>query len=333
MGKHSETEKYFSKPSEIVVGSENDENTCIHKFTDTGVYFRNFRIDSGKGGEPVEILQITDVHFNYCNEDDLKDPELAYTAVCRKWNANGDSARGIVRSMELSKYFDKTIVTGDTLDYLSMGSIEMLEKYIWGVDKDALVALGGHELTKQMETGKPDLVPLEDRLALLEKHWRHDIHYHSEVVGDKVLAVVLDNSRSKYLDGQAGKLKSDIDRARKEGLVLLIFEHEPLSTGNPAESNVKAIMRCDPGYFDFYSGPSIGSVSRNDDAPTREVYDLIKNNADVIRGIFCGHEHSAFYSEIRAKTPDGKDAVIPQVNLEGNPYNNQAGHILRITIS
>ena len=65
--KHSDTEKLFSQPSEIVVGSGADENTCIRRFNESGVFFRSFTLDSGKGGEPVEILQITDIHFNYCN--------------------------------------------------------------------------------------------------------------------------------------------------------------------------------------------------------------------------------------------------------------------------
>ena len=183
-----------------------------------------------------------------------------------------------------------------------------------------------------MQTGKPDRTPLSERLAYLRKNWRHDIHYHSEVIGDKVLAVVLDNSQSKYLPGQAEKLRADIERARAEKLVLLIFEHEPISTGKPEDAEIKAIKRYDPESVNLWSGASVGSVSRSADAATREVYDLITHNSDVIGGIFCGHEHSAFYSEVRAFTPGGERRDIPQVILEGSPYDDQAGHILRITI-
>ena len=330
--KHSETEKLFSAPSDIVVGSAEDERTCIHRFRDSGVFFRNFTLNSKKGGEPVEILQITDIHFNYCDENDLKDEELADTFEHRKWNANAASAESVKRTIPLSKYFDKTIVTGDTLDYLSEGAMELTKKYIWDVDPDILIALGGHELTREMQTGKPDKTPLSERLAYLQANWRHDIHYHSEIIGGKVLAVVLDNSQSKFLPGQAEKLRADIQRARDEKLVLLIFEHEPLSTGCSDDARIKAIKRYDPEFVDLWSGASIGSVGRADDEATREVYDLITHNADVIGGIFCGHEHSAFYSEIRALTPGGERRVIPQILLEGSPYDDQAGHILRITI-
>lgn len=330
--KHTETEKLFSAPSEIIAGTADNESTCIRRFKDSGIYFRNFTLDSGKGGVPVEILQITDIHFNYCNENDLKDEELSYTSVCRKWNANADSIRSVKRTMPLSKYFDKTIITGDTLDYLSEGAMELMNEYVWKVEPNALAALGGHELTKEMQTGIPDKTPLTDRLAYLQANWRHDIHYYSEIIGDKVLAVVLDNSQSKYLCGQADRLRADIERARRDSLVLLIFEHEPLSTGKPEDTEIKAIIRYDPEYVDLYSGAAIGSKSRRCDVATNEVYDLITHNSDVIGGIFCGHEHSAFYSEIKAFTKDGLRHDIPQILLEGSPYNDQAGHILRITI-
>lgn len=331
MENYTKSGEYFSRPSEIICGSVG-QPTLIRRFSDTGVYFRSFTLDSGKGGEPVELLQITDMHFNLCDESDLADPELALTAKCRKWNANGESAASAKKAMALSGLFDRTIITGDTLDYLSNGAIDMLEKYIWNEAPGAIVCLGGHELTKQMQTGRPDETSLSERLGRLESVWRHDIHYHSEVIRDKVLIVALDNSQSKYLPGQADKLRADIELARREGLVMLIFEHEPVSTSNPADSNVRSFFRCDPESCNFYSGNLIGSVNRREDQPTREVYDLITHNADVIRGIFCGHEHSAFYADIMAYAADGTPMNIPQPLLEGNVYNNQAGHVMRITI-
>lgn len=330
--KHTETEKYFSQPSEVILGSPEDKSTCIRRFTDTGVFFREFSLDSKKGGEPVEILQITDIHFNAFTEEDLKDEELALTKQFRLWNAGGDSVRSVKKTIPLAKYFDKTIITGDTLDFLSQGAMDMLHEHIWGVDPDILVALGGHELVKQMQTGERDKTPLSDRLAYLQKNWKHDIHYHSEIIGDKVLAVVLDNSQSKYLDGQYENLKADIERARNDELVLLIFEHEPISTGKSEDEALKAIIRYDPEFANLYSGNAIGSTKRTADTATSKVYELITHSADVVRGIFCGHEHSAFYSEIKAFTNDGLRKDIPQVLLEGSPYNDQAGHILRITI-
>ena len=110
-------------------------NTCIRRFDDTGVYFRNFTCDSGRGGEPVEILQITDMHFNLCDAEDLRDPELALTQKRRKWNAGrrvGDicgEGDGFYRSISI-----RQLSPGDTMDYLSHGAAAMLREYIWDVD-------------------------------------------------------------------------------------------------------------------------------------------------------------------------------------------------------
>ena len=52
-----------------------------------------------------------------------------------------------------------------------------------------------------------------------------------------------------------------------------------------------------------------------------KTYDLICSSADVIKGIFCGHLHSAYYNEILASYTDdnGKhDAVIPQISYAAN---------------
>ena len=62
---------------------------------------------------------------------------------------------------------------------------------------------------------------------------------------------------------------------------------------------------------------------------------LITENADVIKGFFCGHRHSAFYTEIKATYTDEKgihNATIPQWVEPGNPYLNHVGMVTRIII-
>ena len=96
-------EKYYSQPVEIFHGDPSDPRTCIKKFADSGVHFREFTVDTGKGGEVIEIDQVTDVHFNYCNEKDLENEELAYTVQCRKWLANASSVPACDKAMEAAK--------------------------------------------------------------------------------------------------------------------------------------------------------------------------------------------------------------------------------------
>ena len=66
------------------------------------------------------------------------------------------------------------------------------------------------------------------------------------------------------------------------------------------------------------------------------MYELITSSADVIRGIFVGHMHSAFWMEVKAHYIDAAghrvEASIPQPVLEGNPYDSGCGHIMRIYV-
>ena len=293
--------------------------------TETGVHERFCEFDTGKGGEPVRIVQITDVHFNLCDEQDMRDEELARTFEHRHWLANGASAVSAERAMNAAKGADQIIVTGDTLDYLSHGAQVMTEKYIWGVDPDALICLGGHDYTKEMQTGVPNTLPAEERLAMCASFWRHDIHYTSRTLGDKVTVVCVNNNGA-YPACAVEPFLADIADARKNGRIILIFGHEPISTFNPADRAVSPIHRYDPYELDYYAYK--GCPEKEWDEPTTAFINAIRENADVVKGIFCGHEHSAYYTEVIAA--DG--TKIPQHVLEGNPYDNHSGHIMRITV-
>ena len=48
------------------------------------------------------------------------------------------------------------------------------------------------------------------------------------------------------------------------------------------------------------------------------MYDIITNNADIIKGVFCGHEHCDYYTEISAKTSAGQSAYIPQFTMSAS---------------
>ena len=62
---------------------------------------------------------------------------------------------------------------------------------------------------------------------------------------------------------------------------------------------------------------------------SNKVYDLIVNSGDVIKGVFCGHNHNNIYTEIMATSPDGGNVKIPQYTVSGNyAYSN----VIQITI-
>lgn len=321
-----------------IVGDPSDPQGWIYQKED-GMFVREARFQSRKPHtKPVRILHFTDVHLNWTNEQDLANEEVMYTKQCRKWNADGASVKALEKAMRYAEGFDQTVITGDVLDYLSCGAMELMDKYIWDKDPDVMVALGGHELTRQMQTGRPDMTALEDRQALLEAFWRHDMYYFSKVLGDKVMLIQLDNSCHKYWDHQVKKLAKDIGRARQNGWIVLIFQHEPISTGKPEDVDSICTLRESSGAGNtrnFYCKYCVGHIGESD-RPTREVYRLLTENADVVKGIFCGHSHSAYFMEVLGsyEDKDGNrhEAMIPQYVEEGLVYDNYVGHVMEITV-
>ena len=176
-----------------------------------------------------------------------------------------------------------------------------------------------------------DPSPLESRLSILRRFWCNDISYASRVLGDRVILSVMDNgSTGTYSERQYRLLQSDIDRAREQSLILLIFQHEPICTCNSAETDVEFVRANDAGgsrnfYRDFVGGYWTREVLR--DEWTIRTHRLIRESADVIRGVFCGHQHSDFYTEILGT--DGR--VIPQYVLTATVYDN-LGHVMKITV-
>lgn len=151
-----------------------------------GMFVRKAIFKSRKADtNPVRILNFADVHLNYTNEEDLTNEEVMYSKKCRSWNADGISVKALEKAMKHGESFDKIVITGDVMDYLTCGSMELMDKYIWDKDPNVMVALGGHELTRQMQTGRPNMTTLEERQEVVQKFWRHDMYYLSEVLGDR----------------------------------------------------------------------------------------------------------------------------------------------------
>ncbi len=298
-----------------------------------GVSVREVVIETGsENTETVEIFQVTDIHFNYCNDEDFEEanPSILATYNGRKWLANGSSVPNAVRALEYASQGDAIVIRGDVLDYMSRGAIELTHKYIWDPYPNALIAFGNHEMTRRCQDNPvtPDPTSLESRYDFLQENWEHDVYYTSKVVKDKVMLIQLDNGSNKFWDSQIEPLANDLALAREKGYTVLLFYHIPLCTKNPKEAPLYPIRRNDTYEWDF-SVNEIGNPSTTD-AATLEVYDIITNNADVIKATFCGHFHSDYTTEIIAKTADGTDTVIPQYILTGNPYDG--GHALKITV-
>lgn len=302
--------------------------------TDNGLHIRDVIINANLGVD-VLIGHLSDIHYNYCNAQDFDeaDPVIMSTLQHRRWLAGGASVPKVRRCLEYLADADQIVLNGDTLDYLSHGTMELMQREIWDRYPGIIATVGGHEPARQMQGTVPDPLPLKTRLAIVEKFWKHDIYYTSKLVKERVLVVGLLNDLARFHEIQYHKLAKDIGHARENGWAVLVFAHEPIATGNPAHRNITAedaMLVGDPSAFPDNYCDGCYAGGKESDAVTMAVYQLIINSADVIKGFFAGHIHSDLHLEISAKLPDGTNAVIPQYIHTTTAY--QDGHLMRIVV-
>lgn len=326
-----EKSAYFAAEKTDISGNASDPRTHIYRLENEGIMFRYAHFDTEKKGETVEILHSTDMHLNCLDAVDCieRRPCILSTREFRLGFRDGSTVPNTMRTMALTRYFDQTVITGDTLDYITHGTFDLMKRLIWDVCPDALVTIGGHDITRVMQGKVADDTTLESRYALLSENWRHDLYYVSRVLADKVRIVAVNNGQSRYFAHQTEALRADIDDARRNHHIILLFQHEPICTRNPNETDVTPMRVNDGSGTRDFCTHFIGNTEHTD-AESMAFYDLITHNADVIRGVFCGHWHSDFYTEIIAETADGEKTVIPQYVLTGNMYDK--GHALIITV-
>ncbi len=330
----------YEKTVEVIGSPETEpisQNPFCHilRVKDTGVQVRYIEIEGVSKGEQVNIMQLTDMHFNSLNERDRQEnnPVVMSSYENREYCRDGVTVPKTQAVLDYAKYYDAVVATGDNIDYLTYGSLELLKENLFDKIDKLLVCLGNHEATRQMTGTVADPTTLESRLEILKKYWNHDLHYASLLIKNRVLLIQMDNSRGKYLSGQAEQLEADIKKAREQGLTVLIFQHIPLSTRNPKDSYIMPLVLSGTIHGENFYSKQIGAVGSNLDSATKKVYNLITTNADVIRGVFCGHLHYDFLVEIPATYErDGikTETVIPQVVL--NQAFNTNGHFLSITV-
>lgn len=304
----------------------------VYVRSDNDIIMREYTIKSKKGGDPVVIAQLSDLHINMVNDEDLKNPTIASTYQKRTFMRDGKSLENTRKVMTFAKTFaDQFVITGDALDYLTTAALSALKTEIWDKYPGTIVTLGNHDYVQQMQGAVAESLSVEERYNILKSGWKHDIFYSSKVLKDKVMLVQLDNGTGAFREEQIAPFTADIEKARKNGYIILVFCHEPLCTHNPNEKSIIA-LRCDD-----YS-----SRSNNNFCETRvggsgatgatlTVCNLIANNADVVKGVFNGHMHADFYTEIVGKDPQtGKQVMIPQITATGSAYGK--GRMVRICV-
>jgi len=304
-------------------------------------------INGKRVGSAVNIIHFSDVHFNAVNDEDKNNPTIMALYEGRDFNkGNKYNSLAAVKSLEFGKLFDRTVITGDLLDHYSFGNMELLKSVI--LDKyDVLLTLGNHETAEIMPSingnGYKEKYTLEEKYDYLNKNlWTNDVYLYSEILSDKegnekVMLLLLDNSTNKYLytEAQFNKLKGYIDSAREKQIPVLIFQHCPISTGWGDDEGKDLVEPYDiidnPNGVNSNYGKSSSLIGGelNRDAMSDKVYNLITGNGDIIKGVFCGHNHNNIYTEILATTPQNASVKIPQYTVSGNySYSN----VIQITV-
>lgn len=293
-----------------------------------GLVVRELNIEVNNDGNVIEIVDTTDLHISMLNETDIleNNPVVMSTYANRIWRRDGESIPNAVKAMEYASLFDQTVVTGDVLDYLTYGALDLTKRAIWGVDKDAMITLGNHDFERQNQGTITDPSPIETRYDLLQQNWNHDIFYTSKILGDKVMIIQMHNGNKEFTDEQFNLLSDDIETAKQEGYAVLLFMHIPLKPAGLASDSPYRSSFYDSGYQNYALADS-DCIDSSKNQSTQNVYNLILDNQETIKGIFTGHEHSDYYLPIAAN--NGK--IIPQYIIGGNTYDN--GHVLKINVN
>jgi len=325
------------------------------KLLKNGVRLTNTKIASLKGqtvGEPVKIAFFSDTHFvGELTEADKTKQHLVDLYELRKNTFRG-TVKSTPASLAFGDLFDRTVIGGDLFDFYSEGNINLFKATVTDKYPNALTLLGNHEASEGFSGILPETpTPLADIYAdlnnrifgynsiktqggfktLEEAEAYNDIYLAHNLVKDsygneKALLLLMDNQSYKYLysDLHYSRLEFYINYAHTNKIPILIFQHTPLATGRKTEmvSPYDIINNPNGVGADYGSSSSTGYAGHSKYATqhpmTDKVYNLIVNNADVVKGIFCGHEHNNIYTEIVAKNSDGTATIIPQYNISGN---------------
>lgn len=329
-----ENEEFFNIPTDSFIGEAGDKEGYICKRRDSFLTVWNVTVNGIKSGRTVDIGMTSDLHFDYLNAKDFaeQNPAVMSSSYHRNWQRGGKSIGNAIRALDFCAHTDQTVVCGDNMDYFTRGALECVEKYVLHPYPEALVALGGHDVLCRMQGEVEDTIPLVEKKMRLSAVWNNDIEYCSRIIADRVMVIVMNNDMGIYTADQCEKIENDIRRAKENSYTVLIFQHEPMCTGNPKDTNVPFIRTIwENDMHDFYS-QFAGSDGSCDD--TMRMYRCITQNADVIKGVFCGHLHNEVYTEILAseKLSDGdrKETVIPQYIVTSNAYENGAVMHIRV---
>ena len=327
------------------------------KVLENGVRITETEIDSLKNdanSESVKIAFFADTHFvGTLTENDEQKQHLVDLYELRK-NTFRNTVNSTPISLAFGDLFDRTVIGGDLFDFYSEGNMNLYKSVVSDNYPDVLTLLGNHEAAEGFSGISPETpTPLADIYAdlnerifgygsiktqgsfetLEQAEQFNDIYLAHNLVKDskgneKVLLLMMDDQNYTYQfdEFHFDRLEFYFQYAKENKIPILIFQHVPLCTGNATEIiSPYDVIKNGNGVgsnWGLSGSPALPGHSYHDThhPMTNRVYDLITNNADVVKGVFTGHEHNNIYTEIVAKNSDGTSAIIPQYTIAGNYF-------------
>lgn len=255
------------------------DKEMIEKCLTEGLVVKETEINIGIK-KPVTIARITDSHLAYVNgADNATAREQASTRYPYFTNNDVKLQRCVNYANALG--VDLVAFTGDIWDFFSVGNLEKF-KSATGVLDDFIYTVGNHDDVYVVGGN----LPTADERAFMHKnianYVKGDLSFDTRQVGE-ITVVTMDNSRYSFNDEQVQKMKAEIAKGRP----MLLMMHVPLYTETLYQ---KASANNEVGYI----MPSVSKATGS----TKEMLELINNNASLIKGIFAGHMHYDFVSDL-----------------------------------
>lgn len=284
---------------------------------DNGVKVMNFTIDAvdGSNDETVTLSHVTDVHLNLLNARDFANarPEVISFYRNRYHLMNGRTALATENSMDIAEALaDQVVLTGDTLDALNYGTLDLMKRLITAKYPNALHASGNHELWQDTGVGQiSDTMTMDEKRAVYQEYMPHDSAYSTKLIKNKVLLIQMDNGVGwdegsySYCEEQYQALEKDLAMARENNYTVIIAQHLPLQFGVKTGDNRNNNQIIAADAANNFSGAKIDMASNDgyimtDPAGTMgtrtvatKTHRLITSYKDVVKGILVGHHHQA----------------------------------------
>ena len=306
-----------------------------------GLTVAEFDINWYNNGKVTDIVQLTDIHFAYQNS---LDKYIAYETTADSFESGGrqyyyglPTALNAYRIMQFAMFADQTVISGDITDYVSNGTLQMAERLLFGYNTNVngystvMATVGNHESLESLGTPAQTCLDssksTDEIFELVQGVWDNDISFYNKLVtngdgGNAVMVVTMDNWSNVYTDETIpAKLSAAIAEAREAGAPVIIFQHVPIDGVN------EQLVLAEGTFAEENKVGSYGAFEA-EDTLSNTVYKLITDNADVIKGIFCGHIHSFEYNEIIGT--DANNTVIPQIAI--GAAHLDGGYALKINI-